>query len=164
MKLLMRKYILLTTLIVASLVGCKQKESNSSIVPAEISFTKEGELSLFKNDGTFIRKIDIEIADDDYQRETGLMHRSSLKESQGMLFIFDEEAQRGFYMKNTLIPLDIIYLNKDGVIVSFAENAQPEDLTTLPSQVPAQYVLEINGGLSEEWVLEVGDRIEWESN
>ena len=79
-----------------------------------------------------------------------------------MLFIFEEEAQRGFYMKNTLIQLDIIYLNKDGVIVSFAENAQPEDLTTLPSNIPAQYVLEINGGLSEEWVLEIGDRVEWE--
>lgn len=160
----MRKFIILSALIGASLISCKEQGANSSIAPTEISFTKDGELSLFKNDGTFIRKIDIEIADDDYQRETGLMHRSSLKESQGMLFIFEEEAQRGFYMKNTLIELDIIYLNKGGVIVSFAENAQPEDLTTLPSNIPAQYVLEIKGGLSEEWVLEIGDRIEWERN
>jgi uncharacterized membrane protein (UPF0127 family) len=142
--------------------SCKQADSHTAIAPTEIPFTKEGELSLYKNDGTFIRKIDIEIADDDYQRETGLMHRSSLKQSQGMLFIFDQEVQRAFYMKNTLIALDIIYLNEDGVIVSFAENAKPEDPTSLPSTVPAQYVLEINGGLSEEWVLEIGDRIEWE--
>ncbi len=154
-------YTLSITLALASL-SCKQEEGNKSIAPTEIAFTKEGELSLFKNDGTFIRTIDIEIADDDYQRETGLMHRSSLKESQGMLFVFEQEEQRGFFMKNTLIPLDLIYLNKEGVIVSFAENAKPEDLTTLPSQVPAQYVLEINGGLSEEWVLEVGDSIKWE--
>lgn len=160
----MPKFLLYPLCILLSLAtySCKQGEGNKSIAPTEFSFTKEGELSLFKNDGKFIRTIDIEIADDDYQRETGLMHRSSLKESQGMLFIFEEEEQRGFYMKNTLISLDIIYLNKDGVIVSFAENAKPEDPATLPSQVPAQYVLEINGGLSEEWVLEVGDRIEWE--
>ena len=157
----MYRFIIVACALVLSITSCKKQKTSGSIAPSEIAFTKEGELSLFKSDGSFIRKIDIEIADDDYQRETGLMHRSSLKESQGMLFVFDQEEPRGFYMKNTLITLDIIYLNKDGVIVSFAENAQPEDLTTLPSQVPAQYVLEINGGLSEEWVLEVGDLIEW---
>jgi len=154
---------LLSIVVLIASYSCKQ-DSNKTIAPTEIAFIKEGELSLYKNDGTFIRTIDIEIADDDYQRETGLMHRSSLKESQGMLFVFDQEEQRGFYMKNTLIALDLIYLNKDGVIVSFAENAKPEDLTTLPSTVPAQYVLEINGGLSEDWVLEIGDRIEWEKD
>lgn len=151
----------LGVLLVFSFYSCKQQQTSNSIASTEIPFTKEGELSLYKNDGTFIRKIDIEFAEDDYERETGLMHRSSLKESQGMLFIFEQEEQRGFYMKNTLIELDIIYLNKDGVIVSFSENAQPEDVTTLPSTVPAQFVLEINGGLSEDWVLEIGDRVEW---
>jgi len=151
-------------LIGISTYSCKQSDGNKTIGSTEIAFTKEGDLSLYKNDGSFIRKIDIEIADDDYQRETGLMHRSSLKESQGMLFIFDQEEQRAFYMKNTLIALDIIYLNKDGVIVSFAENAKPEYPTSLPSTVPAQFVLEINGGLSEDWVLEIGDRVEWEKN
>lgn len=153
---------ILGLLLIGGLHSCKKDASNQTIGSTEITFTKEGELSLYKNDGTFIRKIDIEFAEDDYERETGLMHRSSLKDSQGMLFIFDQEEERGFYMKNTLIELDIIYLNKDGVIVSFAENAKPEDVTTLPSQVPAQYVLEIKGGLSEDWVLEIGDRIEWE--
>lgn len=151
----------LTIALALSSYSCKQEREPKNIAPTEFTFTKEGELSLFKNNGKFIRAIDIEIADDDYQRETGLMHRSSLKEYQGMLFTFDQEEQRAFYMKNTLIPLDIIYLNKDGIIVSFAENAKPKDLSSLPSQVPAQYVLEINGGLSEEWILEVGDRVEW---
>lgn len=151
-------------LLIASSYSCKQGQSNTTIGSTEIPFTKEGELSLFKNDGSFIRKIDVEFAEDDYERETGLMHRSSLQDSQGMLFIFEQEEQRAFYMKNTLIALDIIYLNRDGVIVSFAENAKPEDETSLPSTVPAQYVLEINGGLSEDWVLEIGDRVEWEKN
>lgn len=144
--------------------SCKQETKNRTIAPTEISFKKEGELILLKQDGKFVRKIDIEIADDDYQRETGLMHRSSLKESQGMLFTFEQEEQRNFHMKNTLISLDLIYLNKDGVIINFSENAKPESLASLPSQVPAQYVLEINGGLAEDWVLEIGDKIEWIRN
>lgn len=155
------RYLSFILLLVLAASSCKENAGNSSIAPTEPSFKKEGDLTLLKSDGRFIRKIDIEIADDDYERETGLMHRSSLKQSQGMLFVFEQEEQRGFYMKNTLIPLDLIYLNKEGVIVSFAENAKPEDLTTLPSNVPAQYVLEINGGLAEEWVLEIGDRVEW---
>lgn len=157
-------YLPLALLLTLAPLSCKEQNGNNTIGPTEISFTKEGELSIFKNDGRFLRKIDIEIADDDYQRETGLMHRSSLKASQAMLFVFDQEEERGFYMKNTLITLDLIYLNKDGLIVSFSENAKPEDLTTLASTVPAQYVLEINGGLAEEWVLEIGDRMEWERN
>ena len=152
---------IVTIVIAITSYSCKENSGNQTIAPTEISFKKEGELTLSKSDGTFIRKIDVEFAEDDYERETGLMHRSTLKDSQGMLFTFEQEEQRAFYMKNTLIALDIIYLNKDGVIVSFAENAKPEDLTPLPSQVPAQYVLEIKGGLSEDWVLEIGDKIDW---
>jgi uncharacterized protein len=66
---------------------------------------------------------------------------------------------RAFYMKNTYIPLDIIYLDKDNVIVSIQENAKPLDETSLPSGVPAQYVLEINGGLSQQWSIAVGDKM-----
>jgi len=62
-------------------------------------------------------------------------------------------------MKNTYIPLDIIYLNKDKVIVNIQENAKPLDETALPSGVPAQYVLEINGGLSQQWSITVGDKM-----
>jgi uncharacterized membrane protein (UPF0127 family) len=145
------------------LISCDEnKKSKTTIAPTEITFTKEGTLRLIKEDGTFLRAIDIEIADDDYQRETGLMHRAALLDSQGMLFVFDEEDFRGFYMKNTLISLDIIYIDANGKMVSFAEQTKPMDESTLPSQVPAMYVLEINGGLSEDWVLEVGDRIEWQ--
>lgn len=145
----------------ASLISCKNENNQKAIAPAEFSFTKEGEASLFKNNGSFIRKIDIEFAEDDYERETGLMHRDALAKHQGMLFVFEEEEIRSFYMKNTKISLDLLFLNRDGLIVSFAENAKPMDETALSSTVPAQYVLEINSGLSEEWVLEIGDRIEW---
>jgi uncharacterized membrane protein (UPF0127 family) len=157
----MKKGLLLAVCIV-SLWACKEQSTAAkNITPSEITFTKEGTLKLIKEDGTLLKTLDIEIADDDYQRETGLMHRTSLLDSQGMLFVFDEEDYRGFYMKNTLISLDIIYIDASGKIISFAEQTKPMDETTLPSQLPAQYVLEIKGGLSEDWVLEIGDKIEW---
>lgn len=155
------KQLSIAVLLVA-IFSCKGKEGNTEAIelPA-ITFTKEGELTLYKANGAEIRTLEVEIADNDYERETGLMHRKSIFTNRGMLFIVPEEDYRAFYMKNTQIPLDIIYLNKDGNMVSFAENATPLDPTPLSSQVPAQYVLEINAGLAEEWSLEIGDYIEF---
>ena len=156
------KKILLIAICIATLSSCnEQNAGNKKVTQTEITFTKEGTLRLLKEDGALVKIIDIEIADDDYQRETGLMHRPSMLDSQGMLFVFDEEDYRGFYMKNTLISLDIIYIDASGKIISFAEQTTPMDEATLSSQLPAQYVLEIKGGLSEDWVLEIGDKIEW---
>ncbi len=159
MKILLQ--IALALLISMSVYGCKETKEERVITPTEFKFTKEGTLILTKADGNLIKKIDIEFAEDDYERETGLMHRTSMEPLQGMLFILDEEKLQNFHMKNTLIPLDLIFIDSNQKIVSFAENAKPMDLTSLSSQVPAKYVLEINGGLSEEWVIEIGDTVEW---
>ena len=156
---------LLTYIVIAILLfttySCKKTKEEKVITETEFVFTKEGTLTLTKADGTPIKTIDVEFAEDDYERETGLMHRASMKDLQGMLFIQEGEYVQGFYMKNTLIPLDLVFIDSNKKIVSFAENAKPLDLTTLSSQVPAQYVLEINAGLAEEWVLEIGDTVEW---
>lgn len=79
----------------------------------------------------------------------------------GMLFIFPDMDYRSFYMKNTKIPLDIIYVSKDKTIVSIQKNAKPMDETSLPSEGPAKYVLEVNAGLSDKWGLEQGDKIDF---
>ncbi|SQA77047.1 Uncharacterized ACR, COG1430 [Capnocytophaga ochracea] len=129
------------------------------ITPKDIDFTRDGELSIFKND-SLIQTIEVEFAKNDEERALGLMYRSSMDEHQGMWFIFPEEAPRSFYMRNTEIPLDIIYLDKDKKVVSIAKNARPYDETSLPSEKPAMYVLEINGGLSDKWGIEKGDRME----
>ena len=115
--------------------------------------------NIFKND-SLIQTIEVEFAKNDEERALGLMYRSSMDEHQGMWFIFPEEAPRSFYMRNTEIPLDIIYLDKDKKVVSIAKNARPYDETSLPSEKPAMYVLEINGGLSDKWGIEKGDRME----
>ena len=146
-----------------SVSGCK--EEKKTVKPVVITFKKEGELTLkTATNDSVIKTIDIEIADDDYQTQTGLMYRNSMEETQGMLFIFPDEQYHAFYMKNTNFPLDIIYINSNKEIVSFQKNAQPRDESSLPSEAPAQYVLEINAGLSDTWNLEVGDKMEYISN
>ena len=138
------------------------KEEKKTVKPVVITFDKEGELTIKKASNDSIYKyIDIEIADDEYQTQTGMMYRDSMKDTQGMLFIFPRAEYHTFYMKNTRIPLDIIYIGSDKKIVSIQKNAKPFDESSLPSNAPAQYVLEINGGLSDEWTIEIGDIIEF---
>ena len=152
---------LTTTLICASifLSACKE-DKKVVITQTKVSFTKEGELSLFKSSSdSLVSKIDIEIAKTEYETQTGLMYRQSMAEKQGMLFIFEDEKPRSFYMKNTEFALDLIFLNTNKTIVSFQENAQPLNETSLPSNEAAKYVLEVNAGLVKKWQLEVGDRM-----
>lgn len=143
-----------------SLQSCKEEQK--TIKPVVIEFKKEGELVLKTSTDSIIQHIDIEIAEDDYQTQTGLMYRDFLAPNQGMLFIFPEADYRAFYMKNTKIPLDIIYVDADKKIVSFQKNAQPYSEASLPSNVPAKYVLEINAGLADTWELKLGDKIEYQ--
>jgi len=144
--------------------GCKE-EQKSIVAPINIEFKKEGTLQLFKS-GTdsIISSFDIELAEDEYETQTGLMHRGSMQNNQAMLFIFPDVKMRSFYMKNTLISLDIIYLNEAQKVVSIQKNANPMDETSLPSSVPAKYVLEINGGLSDHLNIAEGDSISFNKN
>ncbi len=141
---------------------CSCKEDKKAIKQTEVAFTKEGELTLYKTTTDSAKVIlDIEIADNEYETQTGLMYRSSMKNNQGMLFVFDDVSERSFYMKNTKIPLDLIFINGFNTIVSFQKNAKPFDESSLPSNAPAKYVLEINAGLVDTWNLSVGDSISY---
>jgi len=143
-------------------ISCKEENRSFDIKPTKVSFKKEGELILKKsNKDSIIAKLNIEIADDEYQTQTGLMYRDGMEDNQAMLFIFPNQDYRSFYMKNTKFALDIIYISEDKKIVSIQKNAQPMKETSLPSEAPAKYVLEINAGLSEEWGLEPGDLIDF---
>jgi hypothetical protein len=142
------------------LAGCNNK--NKEVKPVEVNFKKEGELKLYKSQSdSLIIKLDIEIADTDYDIQTGLMYRSSMTDDRGMLFVFPTMSQRYFYMRNTKFPLDLIFVDDNNLIVNFQENAKPFDETSIPSEVPAKYVLEVNAGLAEKWLLEIGDRMEY---
>ena len=155
------KVILLFLVGLSVLFSCK--EDTKKVIKTEpITFTKEGTLSIFKQEtDSLVTTLDIEIAESDYETQTGLMYRDAMEEHQGMLFIFPDVAMHSFYMKNTQISLDLIFIDDTLKIVSFKKNAQPMDESGLSSEVPVKYVLEINAGLAEKWSLETGDTIEF---
>ncbi len=141
------------------LMGCKE-EPKKIVTTAPITFTKEGTLSLYRGEtDSLIARLDIEIAEGEYETQTGLMYRDGMEKEQGMLFVFPEEAYHSFYMKNTRFPLDIIFIDRDSVVTSIIKDAQPLQEQSLPSTQPVMYVLEVNAGLSEAWGLQEGDRI-----
>lgn len=124
--------------------GCSTKETSNQNI-ASIRFLNEDKETM---------KISCEIADTMYKQAIGLMNRQNLSEDKGMLFIFSDEKPREFWMKNTLIPLDMIFLDKDFKIVKIIENAQPcktMNCITYPSIFPAKYIIEVNGGFSSKY-------------
>jgi uncharacterized membrane protein (UPF0127 family) len=106
-----------------------------------------------KGDFTF----HLEFADTPAQQEQGLMYRTSLAPNVGMLFDFRDEEVVAFWMKNTLIPLDMLFIGADGTIKTIHADARPGDLTPISSVAPVRFVLEIAGGRAAEIGLEPGD-------
>ena len=104
-------------------------------------------------------KFDIELALNDAERSRGLMFREKLGPYDGMLFDFHREAPVSFWMKNTLIPLDMIFIAADGTIRSIHANAVPHSTETIPSQFPVRAVLEINGGSAKLLGIKPGDKV-----
>lgn len=100
-----------------------------------------------------------EIADTDETRAQGLMFRTEMAEDHGMLFVFPAERPIGFWMRNTLIPLDMLFVKNDGTIAHIHENAKPQDDTVINSEGPVSRVLELNGGAAARMGLKEGDRL-----
>ncbi|HBR69043.1 MAG TPA: DUF192 domain-containing protein [Rhodospirillaceae bacterium] len=101
----------------------------------------------------------VEVARTREEMAQGLMNRTELAADAGMVFLFEDEDYRSFWMKNTLIPLDIIFIGKDGTIRHIHPMALPLDETPVPSGAPAAAVLEINGGKTQALGIAVGDRV-----
>jgi uncharacterized membrane protein (UPF0127 family) len=101
----------------------------------------------------------VEIADDPRERSLGLMYRREMAEDAGMLFDFGIEEPASFWMQNTYIPLDMLFIKADGTIESIAERTTPMSQKSIPSKGPVRYVLEINGGLSDTLGIDAGDKV-----
>ena len=125
-------------------------------------FQKEGTLTFYDSDGAAITTIDIEIAETPQARETGMMGRPTMTENRGMLFIFEEEQYLSFWMMNTMISLDMIFLNADKEIITIQRDAVPFSKDSYAADAPGQYVLEVNGGFCDRHGIMVGQRVEWE--
>lgn len=120
-------------------------------------------LEIYSDNGKKVAEFKVEIADNPAERAKGLMFRQELGDNQGMLFIFPGEANHSFWMKNTFISLDLIFVNEDKKIVGIIENTRPESTQPLTIDKPSQYILEVNGGAVKEKGISLGDKLKIKS-
>ena len=147
----MNRRTILTGLAALMLTACAQSgpvDSTGRPLEELVFVTSSGE-----------HKFMVEIADDEAERQRGLMFRPPLEDDRGMLFQFPDVAIRSFWMHNTPSSLDIIYVGQDGKIVSIAANAEPYSDQSLPSAGPASGVVEIRGGRAAEIGAKPGDTV-----
>ena len=137
--------IVLTTFI----PGCSTNQNRPGLDKYLTIKTKSGDF----------QRVDIELAITPQQMAIGLMHRTELKARSGMFFLFDDEREISFWMKDTLIPLDIIFITGEGIIHHIHPNAKPRDPTRIYSYGSVKAVLEINGGESAKLGLKIGDKV-----
>ena len=145
-----RRLLFSAPLVVAAAAACAQ---------GEIVFKRS---SLVIVTGGRELKFDIELAANDAERERGLMYRKELGPYQGMLFDFHREMAVSFWMKNTLLPLDMVFIAADGTVRHVHANAVPMSTDTIPSQFPVRGVLEINGGSARLLGIKPGDKVRHE--
>lgn len=151
----MKKIIFIFVLLIALVI----------ILPAIFSFImSDKEENLKAREVCFENNCFIaEICETPEQRTRGLMFRESMDANKGMLFVFEKEGEHFFWMKNTLIPLDIIWINKDKRVVHIEKDVQPcitgEECVKIKSNEPAQYVLELIAGSAEKINLKIGDEL-----
>jgi uncharacterized membrane protein (UPF0127 family) len=105
----------------------------------------------------------VELARTDAERARGLMYRESLADDAGMLFLFDETAEHAFWMKDTPLPLDMVFIDEVGRIVGIVERAEPRTTALRTVGLPSRYVLEVNGGWTRARGVERGDRVRFEN-
>ena len=159
---MLRKLTLLAALGVA-LLGCEAAPSRMAPEPAVASRSQSGldviPLQLRSDAGTY--QFQVEVARTRDEQAQGLMFREQLGPSEGMLFPFDPPRPASFWMKNTLIPLDMIFIRADGTIARIAANTMPHSLEPVAVGEPVVAVLEIAGGRAAELGIEEGDRAGW---
>lgn len=112
-----------------------------------------------KSQSNAIHKLTVDVARTDAQRSIGLMFRKSMAKDRGMLFLFRSPQPVAFWMRNTYIPLDLLFIDVTGAVVTIAENAKPQSLDLIPSNAAVVAVLEINGGLARSLGIKPGDQI-----
>ena len=117
-------------------------------------------LTLDRGDGTPVT-LEVEIASTPFQHQYGLMFVTTLADNQGMLFVFPKAAMRSFWMKNTLIPLDMLFIRTDGTIAFIGADSVPYSREPVSAGVPVAAVLEIGGGRAAELGIKEGDVVQW---
>ncbi len=118
-------------------------------------------LQIINSQGNKINDFLVNIASTDKERQNGLMWVKNLPQNYGMIFEFENEQMIYMWMKNTKIPLDMIFIGKDGKVIHINHNSQPESLEIISSMKPAAKVVEINGGLAAKLGIGIGDVVKY---
>ena len=127
-------------------------------LPAAYAQLETGPLKIVS--GETVHSFTVELADEPEEIQTGLMNREEMADNAGMIFDFGEPRQANMWMKNTLIPLDMLFMDTDGTILAIARNAVPGSLRRINPGVPVKGVLELNGGRAEELGIVPGDTVQ----
>lgn len=130
----------------------------------EPKFRDEGDLMFYNEADSLLVQIDVEIADNEQDIGYGLMYRKQMDELRGMMFLMPTEEKQSFWMKNTFIPLDIIFVNSKKKIVSISKNNQALNESPIESEEVAISILELNAGFADKYSLKIGDRIDYIRN
>lgn len=161
----MRRYLLFIVPLLLLAACATDTPGRPAEAPGEdtaetIPFRKDGTLD-FIRDGEVILTLDIEIAEGDSAVTRGLMQRTGLPDRSGMLFLFPVEELRNFWMSNTPLSLDLLFVNADSQVVSISKYTQPFSTESIYSEAPAQYVIEVEAGFTDTQGLIESDRVSW---
>lgn len=148
----MRVPAVLVSLTIAALMLAR------AIMPAHA--VELGEVTIETSEGR-VHVFQVEIVSTPEEMALGLMFRQELAADAGMLFVYEEARETSFWMQNTFLPLDMLFINADGTIRHIAERTVPLSTASVPSHGPVRAVLEINGGTSERLGINVGDHVRW---
>ena len=152
-----RRMSVLLFLLACKLMACGIDEDSST----DDEFDPSLRVTIADSSGNTIVQIAAETAVTAAEQQRGLMGRTQLPDRGGMLFLNEVEEERVFWMKNTPLPLDLLFIDADNKIVSMKTNQQPYTLDPIPSEVPAQYVLEMKAGFADRYGLQIGMTIIW---
>lgn len=140
--------------------GCGKTEKEESVLHGP-EFNVEGTLDFVRPDGSVIVRIALELAESREEQTMGLMRRRSLPARGGMLFVYDQEQPQSFWMKNTPMPLDIVFIASDSSIVNIVRRTTPLSEQTIESTAPAQFVLELRAGFADRYGIDESATIKW---
>lgn len=153
-----RSPVLIATVVLSVVAGACGADESSTQDP---SFETEGELTFYYPGGDTVRTIAVDIAETETERQRGLMRQRSLGYDRGMLFIFEEVDTGGMWMKNTPLPLDILFVAPDSQIINIARRTTPFSEETIEPDAPKKFVVEVRGGFADRFGLTDSARVHW---
>lgn len=155
-------YIILSLFATTFLSACRHQHEMISMEQKKLPIRIDGRLDFVNLDGSMLASILIEIADTAHAQTKGLMGRNALGYNYGMLFVFEKIQVRRFHMGNTLIPLDIIFIDKNGCTCNIVQNAAPMSSRRYQSFGPIKYVVEVQGNFTKRFNIDENACIQWQ--